>query len=101
MLTKNQYTGGGGDCLKRGAWTLCWFKGGGLGKKEGGVFLSGEGWGPNAHYEVKTTLFYGYSFYGYFWSLRILTSFLVIVFMVAFQVYKFLLVFLLKSMNLC
>ena len=25
-----------GDCLKRGAWTVCRFKGGGLGKKEGG-----------------------------------------------------------------
>ena len=26
-----------GDCLKRGAWTVCRFKGEGLGKKEGGV----------------------------------------------------------------
>ena len=40
----------GGDCLKRGAWAVCWFKGG-LGKKEeGGVFEEGRGWDPNAHY---------------------------------------------------
>ena len=31
---ENQYRGE--DCLKRGAWTVCRFKGG-LGKKEGGL----------------------------------------------------------------
>ena len=31
-----------GNCLKRGAWTVCQFKGR-LGKKEGVVFLRGEG----------------------------------------------------------
>ena len=37
---KNKYRGGG--CLKRGAWTVCRFKEGGLGKKEGvGVFKGG------------------------------------------------------------
>ena len=35
---KNQYREG--DCLKRGAWTVCQFKGG-LGKKEGVVLLRG------------------------------------------------------------
>ena len=34
-----------GDCLKRGAWRICWFKGGGLARKRGG-----GGWYPNAHY---------------------------------------------------
>ena len=38
---RNQYMGE--DCLKRGAWTVCRFKGGGLSKKEGVVFLRGEG----------------------------------------------------------
>ena len=48
---KNQYRGR--DCLKRGAWTVCRFKGGGgLGKKDGVVFLR-EGWYPNAHYGPK------------------------------------------------
>ena len=39
---KNQYIGGGGwgDCLKRGAWTVCRFKGG-LGKKDGGSVFEG------------------------------------------------------------
>ena len=38
-----------GNCLKRGAWTVCKFKGG-LDKKErGGVFKGG--WYPTAHYE--------------------------------------------------
>ena len=36
---KNRYRGG--DYLKRGAWTVCRFKGE-LGKKEGVVFLRGE-----------------------------------------------------------
>ena len=42
-----------GDCLKSGAWTVCWFKGG-LGNKEGGgVFERGGGrWYPNARYET-------------------------------------------------
>ena len=47
---KTQVLGGGvhekpiyrGGCLKRGAWTVCRFKGGGLGKyKGGGVFSRG------------------------------------------------------------
>ena len=33
-----------GDCLKRGAWTVCRFKGG-LGKKEAGGVFEGEGEG--------------------------------------------------------
>ena len=37
---KNQYREG--DCLKRGAWTVCQFKGG-LGKKEGVVLVRGGG----------------------------------------------------------
>ena len=37
-FTENQYRGGA--YLKRGAWTVCQFKGG-LGKKEGLVFLRG------------------------------------------------------------
>ena len=37
-FTKNQYRGG--NCLKRGAWTVCRFNGG-LGEKEGVVFLMG------------------------------------------------------------
>ena len=43
---KNQYiVGGGGNCLKMGGtWTIYRFKGGGgLGEKEGVVFLSGRG----------------------------------------------------------
>ena len=41
-VTKNQYGGGGGDCLKRWAWTVFQFKGGGeRGKKKGGGFLGG------------------------------------------------------------
>ena len=32
-----------GDCLKRGPWTVCRFKGGRLGKKEGGGVF--EEWG--------------------------------------------------------
>ena len=32
-----------------GTWTVCRFQGGGLGKKEGVVFLRGA-WYPNAHY---------------------------------------------------
>ena len=31
----------GGDCLKRGAWTICRFKGGLAGKTGGGVFERG------------------------------------------------------------
>ena len=49
-FTKNKYRGG--NCLKRGAWTVYGFKGrggGGGGKKEGVVFSRG-GWYPNAHY---------------------------------------------------
>ena len=43
---KNQYRLG--DCLKRGAWADCKFKGG-LGKKEGVVFMRGS-CDPNPHY---------------------------------------------------
>ena len=39
-FTKKQYRGG--DCLKRGAWTVCQYIRGGLGKKEGGGVF--EGW---------------------------------------------------------
>ena len=36
-FTKNQYRGG--DCLKKGAWTVCRFKGrGSLARKKGVVF---------------------------------------------------------------
>ena len=38
-----------GDCLKRGARTVCLFQGG-LGKKEGGGVFERGGWYPNAHY---------------------------------------------------
>ena len=31
------------DCLKRGALTICRFKGGGLGQKENGGIFEGEG----------------------------------------------------------
>ena len=34
-FTKNQYRGG--DCLKKGAWTVCQFKGGGGAVSEGGI----------------------------------------------------------------
>ena len=37
-ITKNQYRGG---LSKKGAWTVCRFKGGGLGKKERVVILKG------------------------------------------------------------
>ena len=41
----------GGNCLKRGAWAVCQFKGE-LGKKEEGCFWGGRGsWYPNANYE--------------------------------------------------
>ena len=47
-LTKNQYRGG--NCLRRGAWTVYRFKGGGgLARKKGMVFLRGVD-NPNAHY---------------------------------------------------
>ena len=38
-LTKNQYIEE--DCLKGGTWTVCRFKRGGLGKKEGGGVFKG------------------------------------------------------------
>ena len=41
------------DCLKRGAWTVCRFKGELLGKKERVVFLRGKDWFPNAHYVYR------------------------------------------------
>ena len=40
MVHKKPIYRRGGDCLKRGAWSVCRFKGG-LGKKEGVVFLRG------------------------------------------------------------
>ena len=52
-VTKNQY-GGGGDCLKRWAWTVFQFKGGGsLARKRGWCFWGGS-WYPNAHYAWYT-----------------------------------------------
>ena len=42
--------GGGGACLKGGAWTVCQFIGG-LGKKGAGVFKGG--WYPNTHYVLQ------------------------------------------------
>ena len=39
---------GGGDCLKRGAWTVCRFKVG-VWQERG----KGECWYPNAHYGIK------------------------------------------------
>ena len=58
---KSDFYGGGvgghektiyrGNCLKREAWSVCKFKGGGLAKKEvDGVFEEGGGWYPNACY---------------------------------------------------
>ena len=45
MVRKNQYTwGGGGVCLKRGAWTVFGFKGRGRAcQRRGGVFEGGGG----------------------------------------------------------
>ena len=43
---------GGGDCLKRGAWTVCKFKGGGTWQERGGGIFKG-GWYPNAHYRGR------------------------------------------------
>ena len=40
MVHKNPIYRRGGDCPKRGAWSVCIFKGG-LGTKEGVVFLRG------------------------------------------------------------
>ena len=48
-FTKKQYVEG--NCLKKGYWTVCRFKGQGGLVKEGGVFVGGGGdWYPNAHY---------------------------------------------------
>ena len=53
-LQKNQYIEG--NCLKRGAWTVCRFKEG-LAKKRGvGFFRGGGGWYPNAHYGFQKIL---------------------------------------------
>ena len=53
-LTKNQYMGG--NCLKRGAWTVCRLNGG-FGKKEGGdVFERGGVDTPNKHYGITSFL---------------------------------------------
>ena len=45
---KKQYIEG--NCLKRGVWAVCRFKGEGLTKKRGVVFLRGDQ-PPNAHYD--------------------------------------------------
>ena len=50
---KNQYREG--DCLKRGAWTVCWFKGV-LARKSGWCFWGGGG-GDNP---MHTMLSYGW-----------------------------------------
>ena len=51
---------GGGECSgniegrglpKRGAWTVCQFRGGAWQEKGGGAFEKG-GWYPNAHYDI-------------------------------------------------
>ena len=56
-FTKNWYKEQ--DCLKRGAWTVCRFKGGGLGKKdEGGVFEGGVDTPMHSMSLVKATLIY-------------------------------------------
>ena len=57
-LTKNLYRMG--DCLKRGAWTVCRFKRGAWQERQGGVFE--EGWYSNAHYAFE----YGLTFPGFF-----------------------------------
>ena len=46
-ILKHQYIGR--DCLKRGDWTVCWFKES-LQKRDSGVFEAG-GWYSNAHYD--------------------------------------------------
>ena len=46
-ILKHQYIGR--DCLKRGNWTVCWFKES-LQKRDSGVFEAG-GWYSNAHYD--------------------------------------------------
>ena len=51
VVYKKPTYGGGGDCLKRGAGTVCKFKGG-LAKNEG-VGLMGV-WYPNTHYVNAT-----------------------------------------------
>ena len=43
-----------GDCLKEWAWTICNFKWGtGVCKKEGGVFLRGQGRGDTPMHTMK------------------------------------------------
>ena len=53
-----------GGCLKGAAWTVCRFKAGGFGKKEGMVLLRMEGWYPNAHYEQPTLYDWRFTRYG-------------------------------------
>ena len=50
-FSKNQHIGG---LPKKGAWTVCRFNGGKLGKKEGVLFLGC--WCPNAHYDDLAVL---------------------------------------------
>ena len=47
-ITKNQYRGG---LSKKGAWTVCRFKGGGAWKERAGGDFKRGGWYPNPHYE--------------------------------------------------
>ena len=45
-----------GDCLKRGPWTVCRFKGGEAWQEGGGWCLWGVGgWYPNGHYAGHIT----------------------------------------------
>ena len=37
VITKKQYIGG--NCLKRGAWAVCRFKGGGLAKESNALYV--------------------------------------------------------------
>ena len=55
---KNQYiVGVGGNCLKiGGTWTIYRFKGGGLGEKEGVVFVSGRGLIPQCTLWIHKSL---------------------------------------------
>ena len=46
-ILKTQYIGG--DCLKRRAWVVCWFKGDWQ-ERRGWCFRGRGGWYPNTHY---------------------------------------------------
>ena len=49
-----------GGLPKKGAWTVCRFKGGSPRRTEGAVFERGGGSYPNAHYGISS----GITFYG-------------------------------------